>query len=153
MLFKFFMKPSLMWVFHMNAGLACERLEFTLWPQLTAWTTVTRYVVAYMSDIRLLIVSWSIAQCWASWANVLCFAQLLTSGVAPIVFTSTYVYVGAQFLNECSISSNTHCSYDKSSEDASVLATITMVHGHTKVAAVPIDGFKQSTSPRGVDNK
>ena len=28
-----------------------------------------------------------------------------------------------------------------------------MIHGHTKVAAVPIDGFKQSTSPRGVDNR
>ena len=24
-----------------------------------------------------------------------------------------------------------------------------MIHGHTKVAAVPIDGFKQSTSPEG----
>ena len=45
---------------------------------------------------------------------------------------------------------NTHCSYDKTSEDASVSARITMNHGHTKVAAVPIDGFKQSTSPRGV---
>ena len=28
-----------------------------------------------------------------------------------------------------------------------------MIHGHTKVAAIPIDGFKQSTSPRGVDNR
>ena len=28
-----------------------------------------------------------------------------------------------------------------------------MIHGHTKVAVVPIDGFKQSTSPRGVDNR
>ena len=28
-----------------------------------------------------------------------------------------------------------------------------MIHGHTKVAAVPIDGFKQSTSPSGVDNR
>ena len=28
-----------------------------------------------------------------------------------------------------------------------------MIHGHTKVAAVPIDGLKQSTSPRGVDNR
>ena len=45
----------------MNAGLACERLEFTLWLLLTTLTTVTRYVVAYMSDSRLLIVSWSIA--------------------------------------------------------------------------------------------
>ena len=43
----------------------------------------------------------------------------------------------------------THCSYDKTSEDASVSATITVIHGHTKVAAVPIDGFKQSTSPKG----
>ena len=44
---------------------------------------------------------------------------------------------------------NTHCLYDKTSEDASVSATITMIHGHTKVATVPIDGFKQSTSPEG----
>ena len=28
-----------------------------------------------------------------------------------------------------------------------------MIHGHTKVAAVPIDGFKQSTSPKGLDNR
>ena len=115
MLFKYFMKPSLMWMFHMNAGLACEHLEFTLWPQLTAWSTITRYLVAYMSNSRLLIVSWFIADfssVEASWANVLCFAQLLTSGVAPTVFTSTYVYVGAWFSNECSIS-KTHCSYDK----------------------------------------
>ena len=28
-----------------------------------------------------------------------------------------------------------------------------MIHGHTKVAVVPIDGFKQSTSPRGLDNR
>ena len=41
----------------------------------------------------------------------------------------------------------------KTSKDASVSATITMIHGHTKVAAVPIDGFKQSTSPRGLDNR
>ena len=116
MLFKFFMKPSLMWVFHMNDGLAREHSEFTFWPQLTAWTTVTRYVVASMLDNRLLIVSWSIADfssVEASWANVPCFAQLLTSGVAPTVFTSTYVYVDAQFSNEYSISSNIHCSYDK----------------------------------------
>ena len=89
MIFKLFMKPSLMWVFHMNAGLACERLEFTLWPQLPAWTTITRYIVAYMSYSRLLIVSWSIpdfSSIEASWANVPCFAQLLTSGVAPTVF-------------------------------------------------------------------
>ena len=24
-----------------------------------------------------------------------------------------------------------------------------MIHGHTKVVAVPIDGFKQGTSPEG----
>ena len=48
-------------MFHINVGLVCERLEFTLWPQLTAQTNVTRYVVAYMSDNILLIVSWSIA--------------------------------------------------------------------------------------------
>ena len=28
-----------------------------------------------------------------------------------------------------------------------------MIHGHIKVAAVPMDGFKQSTSPRGLDNR
>ena len=28
-----------------------------------------------------------------------------------------------------------------------------MIHGHTKVVAVPTDGFKQSTSPRGLDNR
>ena len=145
MLFKFFMKTSLMWVFHMSAGLACERLEFiTLWPQLTAWTTVTRYIVAYMSYSRLLIVSWSIpdfSSIEASWANVPCFAQLLTSGVAPTVFTSTYVYVGARFSNECSISSKhtlliwwTVTTYvlpchihEKTSEDGSVSAKNMMV--------------------------
>ena len=82
-----------------------------------------------------------------------CFAQLLTSGVAPTVFTSTYVYVGAQSQTSTLFHQNTHCSYDKTSEDASVSATIMMIHGHTKVAAAPIDGFKQSTSPRGVDNR
>ena len=39
--------------------------------------------------------------------------------------------------------------HEKTSEDASVSAKNTMIHGHTKVAAVPIDGFKQSTSPEG----
>ena len=42
--------------------------------------------------------------------------------------------------------------HEKTSEDASVSATYDgshMIHGHTKVAAVPIDGFKQTTSPEG----
>ena len=142
MLFKFFMKPSLMWVFHMNAG-ACERLEFTLWPQLTAWTTVTRYIVAYMSDSRLLIISWSIAWCWSElrqcvvfcttaykWGSTnsvykyLCICRrIVLERVLYFIKTHT-----ARMINRDKTTYVLPCHiHEKTSEDASVSATITMV--------------------------
>ena len=141
MLFKFFMKTSLMWVFHMSAGLACECLEFiTLWPQLTAWTTVTRYIVAYMSDSRLLIVSWSMAQCWSKLSQCAVFC---TTAYKWGSTNSVYKYL---YIRRCTILErvlyfikmhiarmiNRDMSYHaifmkKTSEDASISATITMV--------------------------
>ena len=142
MLFKFFMKTSLMWVFHMSAGLACERLEFiTLWPQLTAWTTVTRYIVAYMSDSRLLIVSWSMAQCWSKLSQCAVFC---TTAYKWGSTNSVYKYLcirqrtvlarvlyfikkhTARMINRDNLCLTMPYSW-KSSEDASVSATITMV--------------------------
>ena len=47
--------------------------------------------------------------------------------------------------------------HEKTSEDTSIFGNnydgSHMIHGHTKVAAVSIDGFKQSTSPGGLDNR
>ena len=113
MLFKFFMKPSLMWVFHMNAGLACERFEFTLWPQLTAWTIVPRYVVAYMLDSILLIVSWSIAYCWSELSQCAVFCTTAykwgsTNTVYKYLYTSAHSSRTSALFHQ-----NTHCSYDK----------------------------------------